>query len=255
MRDYIEQLDQHLTQVARAETRRGPAARFASAVATTPRCWIAIAATGGAAVIAALALSAGTTPTPAQAFPILKQHPIDVTSVLARGVRTSLMRRLALEHARAFAAASGTAYVTQTSNGLCVVVPNLVPNAPPAGQQIPAGATGTVWGCASLANMEREGQILTLGPSPGAYEFVAMVPVGGSVDLTLNGTTTTVPVNDDGIASGIVHENATVSVHVGNSNLTTALGPNANPPLHPPLGESPTGTGAATPTGATTATS
>jgi hypothetical protein len=248
MRDYIEELDRRLTLVARADARRGPAARFASALATTPRGWIAIAASCGAGVVAVLALNAGTAPTPSAVLPILSKPPIDVTAMLARGTRMSLIRRLALEHARAFVAASGTAYVAQTSTGLCVVIPNAPTAFPPA--------TGAVWGCAPLADLEREGQILTLGFGPGAYEFVAMVPVGGSVDLTLNGTTTTVPINDDGIASGIVHENATVAVHVGNSTLTAPLGPNATrQPCPPTNGQSGPGPCSGTPTGATTATS
>jgi hypothetical protein len=63
--------------------------------------------------------------------------------------------------------------------------------------------------------------------SPGNYNFVALVPTGGNVTLTDGGATTSVPVDASGIAGGVVHDNATVSIQVGSSVQTSQVGPGA----------------------------
>jgi hypothetical protein len=57
---------------------RRPQVRFVRTVVATPRGWVALAGTAGAAVVAALVLSAGTTPSVAQAFPILASTQTEV---------------------------------------------------------------------------------------------------------------------------------------------------------------------------------
>ena len=83
---------------------------------------------------------------------------------------------------------------------------------------------------------DRVGEEDRVGVEDGG-EFVVLVPAGGSVDLTTNGTTTAVPIDDGGIATGPVDQAATLTVTVGSSVTTTQLGPNVDQlPAGPPTG-------------------
>jgi hypothetical protein len=66
--------------------------------------------------------------------------------------------------------------------------------------------------------------------SPGDYNFVALVPTGGNLTLTDDGTTTSVPVDANGIAGGVVHDNATLSIQVGGSVQASQVGAPSAPP-------------------------
>ena len=75
-----------------------------------------------------------------------------------------------------------------------------------------------------------------------------LVPTGGTVTLTDDGTTTNVPVTALGIAGGVVHDNATVSLQVGSSVQTSQVGPSAQTALPGPSGSTAsTGATGATP--------
>jgi hypothetical protein len=113
-----------------------------------------------------------------------------------------------VQYAHAFAEAYGTGYVTESSDGstLCLV-------------SSPASTSAPVYlACGSTANAERYG-ILASFPLDGGtdYQFVALVPVSGTVTLTDNGTATAVPVDSNGIAVGVLTASATVAVHVGDA--------------------------------------
>jgi hypothetical protein len=46
--------------------------------------------------------------------------------------------------------------------------------------------------------------------------LIALVPTGGTMSLTDDGATTPILTNDEGIAKGIVHDQANASVQIGN---------------------------------------
>ena len=71
--------------------------------------------------------------------------------------------------------------------------------------------------------------IAGVGFVPGDYDFWALVPAGGSAQLTDDESTTTVPIND-GIATGVVHDSATLTVQVGGSTQTKQIGPQTSQP-------------------------
>ena len=213
MRDYAEQLEQRLMLAARAEAHRGWARRLWRAALARPVAWVAVVGTTGAAaaIVAALMLTAGAVPSAAQAFPILAKPASDIRV----GLRV-------LRHAREFAEATGTGYVLETSNGdtLCVdsyPPPGLLPQSPNAYDTM----------CVPTAYAEQHGILESVyWPAlPGDYRFVALVPVGGSADLTIGGATTTIPVAADGIATGVVTQDATVSLHIAGVTHTQQLGP------------------------------
>ena len=205
-----------------------------------------------ATVAAVLLLSAGSAPTAAQALPILATRgvPADRASLLRmlHADRASMLRLLKMLHGHAntsgaseaegngadlgtvhqfsVAGISGLGYVLQTyaqttdsSTTLCV------------GFVSPPGATPvtSARACALTASVEQQGLVLNWAWTPGDYNFVALVPTGGSVTLTDDGATTNVPVDANGIAAGVVHDNATVSLQIGSSVQTTQLAPNARP--------------------------
>jgi hypothetical protein len=215
MRDYAEQLEQRLITAARAEARRGRTGRLWRATLTRPVPSVAVLGSmiGAAATVAALLLTAAAAPSAAQAFPILAKPANDVRA-----------GRRVLRHAHEFSEASGTGYVLETHNGdtLCVdsyPPPGLLPQSPDAHASA----------CGSTALAEQRGILESVywDALPNQYRFVALVPVGGSVDLTIDGTTTPIPVTGDGIATGVVNQDATVALHVGETTTTEPLGPNA----------------------------
>jgi len=233
-----------------------------------------------ATAAAVLVLSAGSAPTAAQALPILATR---ATPVAALADHASL---LAMLHGAAagksasgtgsdgtswptswgpvheFSAAAGRGYVIQSSDGstLCVVLLS-------APDTTVAYAART---CAATSSAQQRGVLLTTSDwTPGDYNVVALVPTGGTVTLTDDGTTTNVPVDASGIAAGVVHDNATVSLQVGGSVQTSQLGPSAQTtpagpgvPATPPSpvvvpggsGESLPASGSTTATGPTSAT-
>ena len=200
----------------------------------------------GATLAAALLLSAGGAPTAAQALPILATR---ATPVAAIPHRTSLLALLHSAdtgsgasvvsgdtswpaswgpvHQFSLAGSATFGYVVQSSDGstLCVVLVS-----PPGTTVAYAART-----CAPTASAEQQGLVLTTRDwSPGDYNFVALVPTGGNVTLTDDGTTTNVPVDANGIAGGVVHDNATLSIQVGSSVQTSQVGPGAQAALTGP---------------------
>jgi hypothetical protein len=218
-----------------ARSRRTPLRRLARR--RRPLVLGGTAGVVGATLAAVLLLSAGGAPTAAQALPILATP---ATPVAAIPHRASL---LALLHSadtgsggsvvsgdttwptswgpvHQFSVAGTFGYAVQSSDGstLCVVLVS------PPGTTLAYAARA----CAPTASAEQQGLVLTTRDwSPGDYNFVVLVPSGGNVTLTDDGTTTSVPVDANGIAAGVVHDNATLSVQVGSSVETSQVGPDA----------------------------
>jgi len=167
-----------------------------------------------AAVAAALLFSAGGGPTAAQAFPILTSPATEISShpALANAFHAASADGVpAFQSIHAFSTPNYTGGVSQVTVGgvsmICVGFTNR------------DGGSGRV-GCSTTATAEQRGIVLT-----DDGEFVVLVPAGGSVDLTTGGVTTAVPVDSDGVASGVVDQNATLTIHVGNSVTTQQLAP------------------------------
>jgi hypothetical protein len=191
-----------------------------------------------ATVAAALLLSAGSAPTAAQALPILATRATPVAALADHASLLAMLRGTAAGNSPSgtesngtswptswgpvheFSVVAGYGYVVQSSDGgtLCVVL-------------LSAPDTTVVYAaraCAATPSAQQQGVLLTTSDwTPGDYNFVALVPTGGTVTLADDGTTTNVPVDASGIAAGVVHDNATVSLHVGSSVQTLQLGPSA----------------------------
>lgn len=203
------------------------------------------AAVVGATVAAVMLLSAGGAPTAAQALPILATRPTPVTAIHHRASLLALLHD-ADTGGNGSATSGDTSwptswgpvhqfsvggttfgYVVQSSDGstLCVVLVS------PPGTAVAYAARA----CAPTASAEQQGLVLTTQDwNPGDYNFVALVPAGGNVTLADDGSTTSVPVDASGIAAGVVHDNATLSVQVGGSVQTSQVGPGAQTvPLGP----------------------
>jgi hypothetical protein len=145
-------------------------------------------------------------------------------------------------HQFTVAGANVDGYVVQSTDGstICMVLMSQ-----PAPGSTTAYAART---CAPASSAEQQGMLLaTPDWTSGDYNFVVLVPTSGTVTLADDGTTTNVPVSTLGIAGGMVHDNATISLQVGSSVQTGQVGPNAQT-----ASPGPSGSGAST--GATGAT-
>jgi hypothetical protein len=227
-----------------------------------------------ATVAALLLLSAGSAPTAAQALPILTTRSTPVAALADHASLSAMLHGAAAGDGASgadsdgsswptswgpvhqFSVAAGYGYVVQSSDAstLCVVL-------------LSAPGTTVAYAartCAATSSAQQQGLLLTTPDwTAGDYNFVALVPTGGNVTLSDDGTTTNVPADADGIAAGVVHDNATVSLQAGSSVQTSQLGPSAQTtppgpglPATPPTtvvapGGSTTGTGTASATGAT----
>jgi len=178
-----------------------------------------------AAAVAALLLSAGTTTTVAEAFPILEKHTTDlagtdIADVVSRWLPPGSIAA-AIANAHEFAVGDGTGYVIESPDAstLCLAF------------TATSGATaGRSWvlGCGPTANALQNGMISTFGFVHGNQDFVALVPTGSSVQLADDGATTQVPITD-GIATGVVHDAATLTVDVGGTATANPIGPQPGP--------------------------
>jgi hypothetical protein len=195
----------------------------------------------GATLAAVLLLSAGGAPRPARALPILASRGTPVNAIPHRASLLALLRSADTGgsgsvtsgdtswptswgpvHQFTVPGATVFGYVVESSDAstLCVVLVS-----PPATTVAHAART-----CAPSASADQQGLVLTTPPwSPGDYSFVAVVPTGGNVTLSDDGTTSSVPVDASGIAGGVVHDDATLSVQVGSSIQTSQVGPGAQP--------------------------
>jgi hypothetical protein len=207
-----------------------------------------------ATVAAVLLLSAGGAPTAAQALPILATranpaavaHHASLVRMLqgfSSGDGASWPTSWGAVHQFSLAATNLDGYVVQSTDGstICMVL-----------MSTPAPASTTAYAartCATASSAEQQGMLLaTPDWTSGDYNFVVLVPSGGAVTLTDDGTTTTVPVTALGIAGGVVHDNGTISLQVGSSVQTSQVGPSAQTAPAGPSGST-ASTGAA---GATT---
>lgn len=195
-----------------------------------------------ATVAAVVLLSAGGAPTAAQALPILATRPtpaavahhaslVRMLQGVSSGDGASWPTSWGPVHQFSMAATNLYGYVVESTDGstLCMV---LVSAPAPASTTAYAART-----CAPTSSAEQQGMLLaTADWTPGDYEFVVLVPTGGTVTLTDDGTTTNVPVTALGIAGGVVHDNATVSLQIGSSVQTSQLGPSAQTALPGPSG-------------------
>lgn len=234
--------------------RRGPRVRFLRTALTTRRGWIALASTTGtgAAVIAALVLSAGTASTPAQAFPILQKRGIDISSnatvrrALASWLPSATALFGALQNAHSFpipagSGDTGVGYLLQSPDGvsLCLVLREV------GAAGLPGSLVHSAFGpvvCTSTAGAERSGLVAVGGAAPYQTDgnvFAALIPAGATVELTDDGTTTSVPVND-GIATGVAPPTATLTTNIAGVAQTTQLAASAEP-WWPPTASSASG--------------
>ena len=268
-------------------TRHSPRTRYVRTVMATRRGWVALAGTTSAAVVAVLVFSAGTSPAPAQAFPILRTHGTDISSDVFRNktsVRHAIMGSMtpgdffaALKDAHSFPmpADSGwarTGYVVESPDGstLCLFM---------MGQAVDHQLVQVGYTCNPTAQVEQNGLIAglqygitpcdtqTLSPEQCArniaasansdvdpeYGVAVLVPSGGSVEVTDNGVTTPLAVNG-GIATAIVQPSGTFAITV-NGVTQTQQYPPTTPPTNPSSSPTPAPTsGATSSTGATGST-
>jgi hypothetical protein len=254
---------------------------------TTPRGWVALAGTTSAAVVAVLVFSAGTSPAPAQAFPILRTHGTDISGDVFRSktsVRHAMMGSMtpgdffaALKDAHSFPmpADSGwarTGYVVASPDGstLCLFM---------MGQAVDHQLVQVGYTCNPTAQVEANGLIAgleygitpcdtqTLSPEQCArniaasansdvdpeYGVAVLVPTGGTVTVTDNGVTTPLAVNG-GIATAIVQPSGTFAITVNGVTQTQQYPPTTTP-TNPSTSPTPAPTSSATSsTGATGST-
>lgn len=168
------------------------------------------------ATLAIVLLSIGGSPSAAQAFPILRTATVDihVRVVAPRGIAASAFGR-----AHAFSQPYGTGYVLETADGreICLLIP-------PLGSSL-GGPSIPLLACLSARSLEQQGALFTIHERAGSPDaFVALVPTGGSLTVTANGTTVALP-SDDGIARGVVHRAETLSLKVGTSSTTEQVAP------------------------------
>lgn len=197
------------------------------------------ASVAGATLAAVLLLSAGGAPTAAQALPILATRATPVAAIPHRASLLALLHSADTGsgpsvvsgdtswptswgpvHQFSVADTAAFGYVVPSSDGstLCLLLLS------PPGTTVVYAARA----CAPTASAEQQGLVLTTQDwSPGDYNFVALVPTGGNVTLTDDGTTTSLPVDANGIVGGVVHDNATLSIQVGSSVQTSQVGPSA----------------------------
>jgi hypothetical protein len=183
------------------------------------------AASAVAATLAAVLLSAGGAPSVAQAFPILASPTVDLSHRVA--VERSLIRRgmapsvaaASLKRAHEFTTAAGNGFTFETSDGAQICLITYPPSGFLSGQ--PAAYNG---GCDAMATAEQAGMITAAAWGNGSEQlqtYEALVPTGGTFDVTTDGTTTAVPVPADGIVTGVVQQGTTVSVSISVNGSTS----------------------------------
>jgi hypothetical protein len=183
------------------------------------------AASAVAATLAAVLLSAGGAPSVAQAFPILASPTVDLSHRVA--VERSLIRRgmapsvaaASLKRAHEFTTAAGNGFTFETSDGAQICLITYPPSGFLSGQ--PAAHNG---GCDAMATAEQAGMITAAAWGNGSEQlqtYEALVPTGGTFDVTTDGTTTAVPVPADGIVTGVVQQGTTVSVSISVNGSTS----------------------------------
>lgn len=179
-----------------------------------------------ATVAVALLISAGGSPSPAQALPILTTRAVPLSTTADHTWLATVIGggRDGDASARAFMTANFNGYVLVNPDGsiLCVALSSST-----------GGPGGTVASCGPTSSAEQTGMLMTWSWTSDDYDFVALVPAGGSLTLTDDGTTTNVPVDSNGVASGIVHDNSSVSLEAGGATKTKQLGPDAQPTTGP----------------------
>jgi hypothetical protein len=91
--------------------------------------------------------------------------------------------------------------------------------------------------CSPTTDAEHSGLTMSFAFVPGEQDCAALVPTGGSAEMTENGATTPLPLID-GVASGSVQGAATLTIQVGDSTRnypldSSAAAPSAPPPPNP----------------------
>ncbi|MGD0981623.1 MAG: hypothetical protein ABR946_09110 [Solirubrobacteraceae bacterium] len=191
----------------------------------------ALAGTAGAAAVGVLVLSAGTVTPTAEAFPILRGPATDISRLIhIRAAADSAPGALAgfsapgsflsaLQDAHAFAVPNVSGlemgYVVESPNDqtLCLTI---------ARQLNYTGSPGTITSgtvdCDPASTAEQAGFVTSV-PTGSEDAFAAIVPAGATVSLTEDGTTTPVSV-DDGIATGVVPDTATLTIDVAGTSTS-----------------------------------
>jgi hypothetical protein len=198
------------------------------------RSGVVLAGTAGATAAGVLVLSAGTVTPPAEAFPILRGPATDISRLVhvhaaaddapggLAGFSTPGAFIAALREAHPFAitaVAGETGYVVESPDGstLCLTLARQVQTTTPPLGDITLGLVG----CSATSDAEQDGFAMT-APSDGENVFAAIVPVGATVSLTDDGATTPISVND-GIATGVVPDTATLTIDVAGTSTSYAI--------------------------------
>jgi hypothetical protein len=224
MRDFIHQLEQQLIVAAGAETRRAPTARFArSTVAMPVRTTATIAAAAAAVAFAVLVgFPSSSSPTLAQAYPVLAKPPTDASDVVKRippGARQILIAAgAAPRRARAISTPWGTGYAMPTRDGraLCLAIPDPYDHS---------------WAASCGGGVSISGAGIKSGPgmiseSKGRAEAVDLVPAGAAEPIVryANGTTKTFPAKH-GVSAIEVRQPATITYRIGKISWSVKLAP------------------------------
>jgi hypothetical protein len=163
-----------------------------------------------AATLGIVLLSAGGSPSAAQAFPILTTATVQVRTRAVVG--PGQIAAFVVSAAHSFVQPYGNAYVAETTGGtrLCLLVPPIAGSA-----------------CVSTHSLEQHGALFTInGPAGSPDAFIAFVPTGGALTVTANGRTRAVRATD-GVATGVVNHAETLAIRVGSSITTEALTPDS----------------------------
>jgi hypothetical protein len=196
---------------------------------------VALAGTAGAAAVGVLVLSAGTVTPAAEAFPILRAPTTDISRLvhiraaadgapgaLAGWFATPGSFLAALQDAHSFAipdVAGDTGYVVASPDGstLCLTLARQVQTTTPPLGDVTLGLVS----CSATSEAEQDGLVMSL-PYDGENVFAAIVPSGATVALTDDATTTPVSV-DDGIATGVASDTATVTIDVAGTSTSHSI--------------------------------
>jgi hypothetical protein len=159
-----------------------------------------------ALVAVALALSAGGTTERALALPVLAASPTDASAL--RSKLPALAGASArFSQARTIATPTGRGFVVPApeTGQVCLAIPDVVPDS--------YGQT-----CVSVAAAQRgelAGTLIAARGAKAGSTFVAVLPAGARSDVRFaDGESTTIPVDDRGVASASFTRDATVTVAV-----------------------------------------
>lgn len=206
----------------RAATQRPISSRTQArrtSVARRPYLAAAAVALGVACAVALIGLT-GSTPTLAQAFPILARPATVIShdplaSILREQGATLRNARLDVKHARAFSTPWGTGYVVTDThlNIMCVAAPGL-----------PAGNWGADCLAASQAEREGAGGLLLYGPI-GQVSYVEILPKDATATLRDPSEPRRPLPLPNGVLAIVVHQPTVLTVDIAGHTDTVTIRP------------------------------